>query len=292
MNMKTSLLVVLFLAGASAYGQDAATMAAQQAMQASQQATQQAMQDMQTAQQAAQQAMQAANDAAQNQNSYQYFPGRGSGVLSLSVGSGEVRPGTKVRIDLSSPDRHARVYYTTDGWTPTQASMPYTGPIEIDASTHLEAIAVGAGLPRSMLIRADYTVRGSTPNPVPAAALAANGVLAAGLPIRLATDAAISSATARAGDKVAVLLDEDVKAGDTVVAAKGAPVDAELTLGVPSRNGAAGELAFQVRSLTIGGQTVPLTGSAMLEGGVAKDAVIEPGRLLTATVASATRVKP
>lgn len=292
--MKTVLLAFAF-AGASAYGQDpgawAAQQAAQQAMQASQQATQQAMQDMQQAsQQAAQQAMQMANDA--NQTNYPYFPFQSNGVLSLSVGPGTVKPGTKVRIGFSTADRHAKVYYTTDGWTPTKASTLYTGPIRIDRSTHLEAVALGAGVPRSLLIRADYTVSGGAPQPVPSAILPTNGVLAAGLPIRLATGAGISSATAHVGDKVNLLLDEDVEAGDKVVAAKGTPVDAVLTLAVAAKNGAAGELAFQVRSLRIGGQVVPLTGSEMLEGGVAKDAVIEPGKELTAQVASEIRLNP
>ena len=89
-----------------------------------------------------------------------------------------------------------------------------------------------------------------------------------------------------------ILLDEDLKVGDTVVAAKGTPVDAVVTLAVPAKNGAAGELAFEVRSLTLPGQTVPLIGSEMLEGGVAKDAVIEPGRTLTARVTKETQLNP
>ena len=298
-NMKIAF-AALSLACASALGQDpgmmAAQQAAQQAMQASQQATQQALQDMQTAQQASQQAMQAAMDANQqamnsSQNFYLGFPYSPAGVLSLSVAPGKVKPGTRVRIDFSA-GRDAKVYYTTDGWTPTSASTLYTGPIRIDASTHLEAIAVGPGLPRTMLIRADYAVDGSAPQPVPSAVLTTTGVLAAGEPIRLATGAAMTSATARVGDKVSILLDEDVKVGDTIVAAKGTPVDAVLTLAVPATNGAAGELAFEVRSLIVGGQTIPLTESAMLEGGVAKDAVIQPGKSLAASVVKDTHLIP
>jgi len=298
--MKVALLAFV-LASASTYGQDDGAWAAQQAMQASQQATQQALQDMETAQQANQQAiqaaqqandqaMQAANDA--NQNNYPYFLGRGSGVLSLSVGPGEVKPGTRVRIDFSSADRFAKIYYTTDGWTPTKSSTLYRGPIKIDASTHLEAIAVGRGLANSLLIRADYTVKGSAAPPMPSTALTTNGVLTAGFPIQLETGSSISSATAHVGDNVTILLDEDVKVGDTVVAAKGTPVDAVLTLGVPAKNGAAGELAFEVHSLMLRGQTIPLAGSEMLVGGVAKDAVIEPGRLLTARVTRETLLNP
>ena len=289
-KMKAALAALVF-ACASGWSQDPGMMAAQQAMQASQQATQQALQDMQTAQQASQQFTQAvmqANSLSQ-WNSSGWHPAllAGTGVLSLSVGPGNVKPGTKLRIQLS-PDRNAQIYYTTDGWTPTTFSTRYTGPIKIDASMHLQAIAVGPSLPHSLLIRADYTVNGSAPQPVQEAALTTSGVLPAGSPIRLATGSAISSATAHAGDKATILLDEDLKVGDTVVAAKGTPVDAVLTLAVPAKRGAAGELAFVVHSLTVRGQSISLTGSEALEGGVAKDAVIEPGMLLTAKVAKET----
>jgi hypothetical protein len=153
---------------------------------------------------------------------------------------------------------------------------------------NLQAIAVGSGLPHALLIRANYTVNGAVAQPVQEAALTTNGELAAGTPIRLATGSVISSATAHAGDNAAILLDEDLKVGDTVVAPKGTPVDAVLTRVVPSKAGAAGQLAFAVTSLTVRGQTISLTGSEALEGGVAKEAIIEPGMALTAKVAKET----
>lgn len=288
--MKTKMgavLIALVCACVPCWSQDPGMMAAQQAMQA----TQQALQDMQTAQQANQQAMQAAiqaNDLSQ-WNSSGWNPAllAGTGVLSLSVGPGTVKPGTKLRIQLS-PDRYGQIYYTTDGWKPTTSSTRYTGPITIDSSMHLQAIAVGPKLPRALLIRADYTVNGGTAQPVQEAALMTSGALSTGSPIRLAIGSEISSATAHAGDKATILLDEDLKVGDTVVAAKGTPVDAVLTLAVPAKGGAAGELAFEVHSLAVRGQTIPLTGSEALEGGVAKEAVIEPGMVLTAKVAKET----
>jgi len=292
--MKTTIkaaLAVFAFTCTSAWAQDPGMMAAQQAtqqaMQASQQATQQALQDMQTAQQANQQAMMQANNTAQWNSGWNPALFAGSRVLSLSVGPGNVKAGTKVRIDLS-PDRNAQIYFTTDGWTPTTASTRYTGPIKIDSSMNLQAIAVGSGLPHALLIRANYTVNGVTTQPVQEAALTTNGVLAAGTPIRLATGSVVSSATAHAGDNAAILLDEDLKIGDTVVAPKGTPVDAVLTLAVPAKSGAAGQLAFAVHSLTVRGQTISLTGSEALEGGVAKDAVIKPGMALTAKVAKET----
>jgi len=264
-------------------------------MMAAQQATQASLQAMQATQQANQQAMNAmmmANNAAQ-WNSTGWNPAlfAGSRVLSLSVGPGNVKPGTKLRIDLS-PDRNAQIYYTTDGWTPTTASTRYTGPIKIDSSMNLQAIAVGSGLPHALLIRANYTVNGVAPQAAQEAALTINGVLAAGTPIRLATGSVINSETAHAGDNAAILLDEDLKVGDTVVAAKGTPVEAVLTRVVPSKAGASGQLAFEIRSLTVRGQTISLTGTEALEGGVAKDAVIKPGMALTAKVAKETTLSP
>jgi hypothetical protein len=299
-EMKRAFLL-LAIACASASAQDAGMMAAQQAsqqaMQASQLATQQALQSMQMAQLANQQAMQATIDANQQAaqasqwNTWNPAMLAGRSVLSLSVAPGVVKPGTKLRINLSG-DRFAKVYYTTNGWTPTAASTPYKGPITIDSTMHIQAIAVGPGLPHSMLIRADYTVNGAPAAPPADAALTTSGVLAARSQIRLVTGAAIDSATAHPGDRATILLDEDLKDGNTVVAAKGTPVDAVLTLAVPAKSGAAGELAFAVHSLTVGRQNIPLTGGETLVGGVAKDAVIQPGMELTATVSSDTRLKP
>lgn len=150
---------------------------------------------------------------------------------NFSVKSGKVDPGTIVR--LQSPTHYATIYYTTDGWSPTAASRRYAGPITVDADTHIQALAVGPNLLHSPVVRADYwtTAPSKSPAsaPAPAPAIVTDGVLHAGTPLHLTTTAEISSKTAQVGDKVSLALDQDVNVGNTVVLAKGTPVDAILT---------------------------------------------------------------
>ena len=306
--MKTGALI-LIAASAAAYGQDAASMAAmqasqmaaQQSMQAAQMANQQAMQASQTA---SQQAMQASQMAAMDTGPRIGF----ARAPEFSVVSGKVAAGTMVR--LNSSTRHAVIYYTADGWTPTEFSTRYTGPIIIDQSMHLQAVAVAPHYERSLIAVADYSVAGAT-QAVPQAAVSTDGVLQAGTALRLVTDSDVTSKTAQVGDPVALRLDEDLKVGDTIVVPKGAEVDATVS-GVdrPGHVGAPGDITFEVHAIRSGRLTIPLSGRETLEGvdkssaprhlffipviGPAtllvrgKDAEIKPGMTLTASVAADT----
>ncbi len=303
--MKTGFLL-LIAASVAAYGQDAASMAA---MQASQMAAQQSMQAaqmaneqaMQASQMANQQAMQASQMAAmQNSGPVIGFASR----PTFSVPAGQVAAGTTVRMKCST--RHAIIFYTTDGWTPTIYSRRYTGPIRIDRATHLQAIAVAPGYERSLVAATDYTVAGQMPA-APQAAVVTDGVLRAGTALRLVTGSDVSSKTAQVGDAISLRLDEDVKVGDAVVVPKGSEVEA--TISAVDRSGHAGEpgdLAFEVHSLKGDGVTIPLRGGETLEGldkvnsvrhfilvpvvGASalfirgEDAEIKPGMTLTASV--------
>src|SRR6185437_12692679 len=146
-----SLLVTLFaLSALCASAQDASQMAAQQAMQANQQAMQAAQQATQQAAEAAQQATQQAMQA--NQQAMQAAP-------RFSKKTGPYRPGTTVRLKDST--RGAVMYYTTDGWTPTTQSRRYVGPIKLDSSTVLQAIAIAPGHLQSSVAVATYTIPGA-----------------------------------------------------------------------------------------------------------------------------------
>ncbi len=66
----------------------------------------------------------------------------------------------------------AVVYYTTDGTTPTQASLLYSGPVLVNASETLKAIAVAPGYVGSSAATATYTINLPAPadpvlSPVP-----------------------------------------------------------------------------------------------------------------------------
>ncbi|MGA9025930.1 MAG: chitobiase/beta-hexosaminidase C-terminal domain-containing protein [Steroidobacteraceae bacterium] len=65
---------------------------------------------------------------------------------------------TAQTVALSSATPGAKIYYTTNGTTPTTASTAYTAPITVAATTTLEAIAVAAGYPNSTVATGKYTI--------------------------------------------------------------------------------------------------------------------------------------
>ena len=75
-----------------------------------------------------------------------------------------------VTIACRTPD--ARVYYTTDGSAPTDASAPYTGPVQVDGSITLRAVAYADGLLPSEQAAACYLF--TEPHTLPVVCLSAN----------------------------------------------------------------------------------------------------------------------
>ncbi len=291
--MKAALFV-LALVSAVAYSQDAGMMAAQQAMQDAQTANQQAIQDMQLASQQATINMQ---QAMANASSSSSCPGPIIGVASqptFSVKKGNVAPGTQIRI--KSATHYATIYYTTDGWAPSKTSIRYIGPITINSDTHLQARAYGPNLLHSSIARIDYSVNGPAAASLPQSSLITDGVLRSKVTLRLVTSTEVSSQTAEVGDKIPLLLDQDIKTGEAVVIPKGTPVDAILVVADPAnKRSGPGDMVFEVHSLVAQGKTIPLNGGATLEGQAGrspKDAVIEPGMIVMATVTTDTPLKP
>jgi hypothetical protein len=250
---------------------EAAQMANQQAMQAAQMASQQAMRDAQQASQNVQQAMQQAQTAAIPQG---FVPG------AVPRPRFSVKPGTYSRpftVKIKGP-RETAVYFTTDGWTPTKDSPRYTGPITVDSTTTIQAVAVYDGRWRSIPASATYTMPAGQAVPAPARVSAvsasgmqpsstpANRVLKEGTPVYLAFASDVSSKTADVGDKIPLTLAADIRLGDVVLVKKGATAVATVTdadgrhiLGVP------GEIVFQADSLNVDGVQVKLRGGAAKE---------------------------
>jgi hypothetical protein len=212
----------------------------------------------------------------------------------FSHASGTVKAGTK--ISIRSETHYAALYYTTNGWTPTTQSAKYTGPITINSSTHLEVIALGPNFLRSVVERADYEVPNS-PAPVleSTVAVPGDGMLRVGTPMRVAFGKEIDSETAAVGGEIMVVLDEQIKLGETVLAPKGAAVSAALTFADPAHSSAPGDLVFEIHSIELAGKRVPLFGGETLEGVKAllgsKNAKIKPGMTAMAFVAADTLVK-
>jgi hypothetical protein len=61
-------------------------------------------------------------------------------------------------VTISDTASGAKIYYTTNGSTPTTSSAVYTGPISVSASETLEAIAVASGNTASAAAAASYTI--------------------------------------------------------------------------------------------------------------------------------------
>lgn len=267
------LSLVASCAQAQDPGMQAAQMASQQAMMASQQATQQALSDMQMANQNALNAQQLALANSQTWQCSVATP-------KFSVASGSYPTAVTVRINSS---RGAAIYYTTDGWTATTASARYAGPITIDSTTMLQAIAVSRCAGRSRVRAAVYKLTGVAAAPpqgpglhsVPtslsnaAAAAAASGklLLAQGTAVPLTFASNVNSKTAHVGDKIALTLAQDLKIGDVVVAKKGTPSIATITeVDPPHVLGRPGEVIFKADYLQADGNVIKLRGSAAKEG--------------------------
>ena len=272
--------LALVLSPALVHAQDAGAMAAQQAAQQSQMAMQAAQLANQQAMQAAQQANeQAARDAQQAANNTQiatrnFCPPTSRPTFSVKAG----RYPSSVTVKIRDNTRGATIYYTTDGWTPTTESTRYTGPIAIDSTTTLNAIAIAPGAVRSRVASALYIIgkpnNGGATNAqpqtsVPLVSTDSNGkaMISHGTALPLLFASELSSKTADVGDKISLTLAEDIKAGDVVLLHKGALATGTVTETDRSRAaGVPGEIFFKVESLAQDGNMIKLRGSAAKEG--------------------------
>jgi chitobiase/beta-hexosaminidase-like protein len=72
------------------------------------------------------------------------------------------QPGTYTStqsVTLSNADQNAKIYYTTDGTTPSVSSTLYTGPIVVSATETITAIALDPVLQNSNVIAGTYTIK-------------------------------------------------------------------------------------------------------------------------------------
>jgi hypothetical protein len=61
-------------------------------------------------------------------------------------------------VTLTSATDGTVIFYTTNSTIPTTASTPYTGPITINATQTIQAIAIKAGMSDSLVMTAKYTI--------------------------------------------------------------------------------------------------------------------------------------
>ena len=69
-------------------------------------------------------------------------------------------------VTISDTTSGAKIYYTTDGTTPTINSSQYSAPISITATETLQAIAVASGYANSAIATATYTLTQTAATPV------------------------------------------------------------------------------------------------------------------------------
>lgn len=227
-------------------------------------------------------------------------------------GPREVAPGSVVI--LSSPDPNAIIYYTIDGWTPTESSAQYREPITITGNLEIQAFAEVPGKAPSPIVAAGYTVHGAA-LPLPENAEISGSTVTKGTTIRLQTGNRITSESANVGDHFFVLLDQNLVVNGAVLAPRGMSVEAIVSsVERAGNNGKSGVIAFRLMGLSVHGATIPLSGTYTLvapdigtqlnhisdtslvhvagplpQGNEAK---IEPGMMLTAFVAADTAVNP
>ncbi|MHB8214757.1 MAG: hypothetical protein ACYDDS_01640 [Candidatus Sulfotelmatobacter sp.] len=111
-------------------------------------------------------------------------------------------------------------------------------------------------------------VASAAPAPQPATVPATGKlVLREGTDVKLKFTNDLSSKTAEEGDPVNLILDEDIKVGDVVVAKAGCKAVGEITNAKKAgMMGKAGELNLRLEHLTVGDQRVRLRGSKGKEG--------------------------
>jgi hypothetical protein len=78
----------------------------------------------------------------------------------FSVPAGSYSTAQSVAISSATPS--ASIYYTADGSTPTSSSTLYTGPVTVDKTVTLHAVAAASGLAPSAVSTAAYSIGLST----------------------------------------------------------------------------------------------------------------------------------
>src|ERR1041385_865338 len=262
--MRTLLVLfsALFFASFANAQDDAAAQAAQAAQQAAMETNQQAMQAMQASQAASDQMMQQMmnnlNDASQSAGP----------VIGLTAKPKiSVKPGTQknpITVRLSDSTRGAIMYYTTNGWTPTASSRRYVGPITIDSTTNLQAVAIAPHHVHSLVASAFYTFPNSASTSEQASTAAPSNPNC--IPVHMVFAQDVSSRTAEIGDKVLLTLADDLVLNGAVVAHKG---DSATVTVIQSEEtgagGAPGEIDFQADPLHTSLGLLNLHGAATLE---------------------------
>jgi hypothetical protein len=70
---------------------------------------------------------------------------------------------SSMTVTISDSTSGATIYYTTDGSTPTTSSAVYSGPISINRTATVKAMAAASGMANSNIASDTYTLQAATP---------------------------------------------------------------------------------------------------------------------------------
>jgi sugar lactone lactonase YvrE len=90
-----------------------------------------------------------------------FYIGQPPATPMLSISGGVYNNAQTVSISESAPG--ATIYYTLNGTAPTASSLKYTGPLTINNSVTLNAVAISPGYNPSTVVSATYTLTAATP---------------------------------------------------------------------------------------------------------------------------------
>lgn len=85
------------------------------------------------------------------------YPKTGANIIAPTFAPAEGTFTEEVTVTLTTVEPGATIYYTTDGSYPTDESTKYTGPITVDTTTTIKAVAI-KGLDTSAPVSASYVV--------------------------------------------------------------------------------------------------------------------------------------
>ena len=151
------------------------------------------------------------------------------------------------------------------------------GPVAINSTTTLQAIAIVPYGGRSLVTSGQYVINSPSnsgtsdsamaPQAVAAPTTGAPSDLYEGTPVEFVFAGEVSSKTASVGDKIPVTLASDLMAGPIVVAKTGTPGTVTIIqVDKTGPGGAPGDLVFQADALNVNGKIIGLRGSEEREG--------------------------
>jgi hypothetical protein len=268
MRLALAFLILSFAAPSAFAQDDPAQQAMQQMQQSMQQSMDQSLAENQRVQQQMSQDMEEAQEHAAAAQQGPYYTVKPK--ISLKPG----KYGVPQTVKITDASRGATIYYTTDGWTPTRASARYQGPVSINKSVTLQAIAIAPYERRSLVASAAYSIGApaadAPPSVPPSAVLSDSNValsLPPGTPVPLVFVSDVNSKSASVGDPIQLALADDLLFGNVVVATKGSAATGVVTaVDKTAMFGFPGVLKFKVQSLNANGKVIDLTGWAKREG--------------------------